>query len=1176
MKKTLREHYWAPWKQKAGIQPITTMLALLFSTLSFFQIQAADTVPKAENISLGIVNTTLKDAMTILEKETPYRFFYNHRAVDVSKKVNVKLTGADIQQVVTALLKDTDFTFKIKGDQIVLRKKRSSSEAAILMASADGSIQLVEAPLEDSTIENYVIFAMTVSGEVKSETGEPLPGVSVLIKGTNLGTVTDADGKYTIDIPDAHAADGVLVFSFIGYVSQEVAISNRTNVSVNLVADIQTLSEVIVVGYGSKNKEDITSAVVSVNSADLQRVPGSTTSGLLAGKLPGVSFRMPDGRPGASAAIQIRNMGDPLFVIDGIQKDAGQFNNISPNDIESISILKDASASVYGSRAANGVVIVTTKKGTGAQGSHINVNSYYGWQNWVRFPKGVNAYEWMLGKADSEVNQTGATSITREELEKWRQGTEYGYKSFDWYDFIIKRNSPQYSLNINATGSTDKINYYLSFTKLKQVSVLGREFTFDRTNIQSNIDAKIAKRFKVGVQINGRVETRDNPGVPGVDDYWAPRFALFRNRPTERPYANDNPLYPNNIGHNAENWALQTKEISGYWREDWRVLQSNFTAEYETPIKGLTVKGIFSNYFADRLMNGHEYTYEVYTYDPNTDQYNVTGGSSNPWRERGANKVLENVTQGFINYDRSFGDHTIAATFVAERIDRREITTWTHTVPKTNVLPLLLFADMDRYEDTDREQARVGYVGRLSYNYRQKYYLEIAGRRDASFKFIEGKRWGTFPSVSGGWRISKEPFFEGLPGASVIDDLKLRASYGKLGDDGVALPDFAYITGYRYPTGPAILDGQVVTTAAQNRPVPITNISWFNANMTDIGLDFSLLNGKLSGSLDWFYRKRTGLTDSKREVVIPHELGYELPAENLNSDIQRGGEVALNYNGSYGDLTYRIGGNFSYSRRKDDYIYKERDQFGNSLQYYRDANTGRWTGIQWGYHVVGQFKSVEEINDYAVDIDGRGNTTLLPGDFIYEDVNGDGLINNYDERPIGYARGSTPIVNFGFSMSLMYKGFDFTADFSGGALSSYEQNWEMRWPYQNTGNLLRSMYDDRWHRADPLDPESPWVAGKNPALRFNDPNHSNYNKSSDWWMVNQRYIRLRTMELGYTVPTSLSERVRISKARVYVSTYNLFSIDNVKDYGIDPEIWDENGLQYPQNKIINVGFNLTF
>jgi TonB-linked SusC/RagA family outer membrane protein len=1175
MKKTLQEHYWLPWKQTAGIQPTTIMLALLLSITSFFQVQATDTIPKAENISVGICNTTLKDALTMLEKETPYRFFYNHRAIDVSQKVNVTLTGANIEDVMHELLRGTDFNFKIKGDQIVLRRNRSEGPVVPQLTASTGDSPETMTAMPDSVPVNYVHFSLTVSGDVKSENGDALPGVNILIKGTSIGTVTDGDGKYVLEIPDEYAVDGVLVYSFIGFLSQEITVGSRTSISVTLMADVKTLSEVVVMGYGTKNKEDVTSSIATVSSEDLQRVPSSTTSGLLAGKLPGVSFRMPDGRPGASAAIQIRNMGDPLFVIDGIQKDAGQFNNLSPNDIESITILKDASASIYGSRAANGVVIVTTKKGLSNMGkSTINIASYYGWQNWSRFPKGVNAYEWMEGKADSEVNQTGSTSITAEELAKWKQGTEYGYKNFDWYDFIVKGDAPQYSININASGATDKINYYLSFTKLKQVSVLGREFTFDRTNFQSNIDAKVTNKLKVGMQINGRIETRDNPGVPGGDDYWAPRFALFRNRPTERPYANDNPAYPNNIGHNAENWALQTKEISGYWREDWRVIQTNFSAEYELPIKGLSVKGLYSFYVADRVMNGHEYTYEVYTYDPNTDVYNVTGGSSNPWRERGTRKVLENVMQGYINYNNTFNDHTVGATFVAERIDRRDMETWVHSVPKTNALPLLLFADMDTYDDRDAEEARVGYVGRLSYNYKQKYYIEFAGRQDASWKFVEDKRWGFFPSVSGGWRISREPFFEGTAINNVIGDLKLRASYGKLGDDNVGIGPFDYIVGYNYPTGPSILDGNVVNTATQNRAVPITNISWFNSIITDIGLDYELFDGRLTGAIDYFYRKRTGLPQTKYDVLPPVEMGYQLPPENLRSDAQSGGEISLGYGSQIGNLTYRVAGNFSYSRRKNLESYKPR--FGNSWDHYRNSAEERWAGIHWGYQVVGQFKSFEEINDYTVDIDGQGNRTLLPGDFIYADVNSDGLINGYDERPIGYQRGSTPIMNYGLSITLMYKGFDFTADMSGGSMYSYEQNWEMRWPYQNTGNLLRSMYDDRWHRADPLNVESEWIAGKNPALRFNDPNHSNYNKSSDWWVINQRYLRLRTMELGYTIPAALSQKLYISKARFFVNSYNLFSIDNVKDLGIDPEIWDENGLQYPQNKMVNIGFNITF
>lgn len=1010
---------------------------------------------------------------------------------------------------------------------------------------------------------------LTVRGVVRDgSTAQPLAGVSVVLKGTTRGATTDAAGTFRLDVPDGNA---VLIFSYIGFESKEVLVGNQTLITLDLVPTDQSLNEVVVIGYGTQRKESLTGAISSISNRDIENVHVATVSGTLAGKIPGVSFRQAEGRPGASALVQVRGMGQPLFVIDGIQKDEGQFNNISPTDIESITVLKDASASVYGSRAANGVVIVTTKRGRTGNRSTINLDTYYGWQNWTRFPRGVNAYDWMLGKADAEINQTGQTSITADELARWRQGTEYGYKSFDWYNFIVSKNAPQYSINLNATGGSDKINYYLSVTRFNQDAVLN-QYNFNRTNIQSNIDARIADRLKVGVQINGRIETRQNPGVPGGDDYWAPRFALFRNRPTERPYANDNPLYPNNIGHNAENWALHNFDISGYWREDWRVLQANFTGEYDSPIKGLKARALYSYYFADRLMNGHEYTYDVYTYFPDTDEYRITGGSSNPWRERGQRKILENVFQGQLTYNRTFGKHTVGGTFVAERISRRELDNWVHTVPKTNVLPILQFADMDTYNDSDFEEARVGYVGRVTYDYAGKYYVEASGRRDASWKFAPGKRWGFFPSVSAGWRLSEEPFFKAL-NAGVISDLKLRASYGRLGDDNVGIGAFDYLPGYNYATSTVVLDGEVIR-GSRNRGVPINNISWFTSTISDVGLDFGLFNGRLTGEFDYFYRKRTGLRGRKYDVLVPNELGYALPDENVNSDARVGGETSLAYTGTFRGLGVRVGGNVGYSRARFLESYKPR--FGNSWEYYRNSRENRWDGIFWGYEVTGQFRSVDEINSYPVNIDGQGNKTLLPGDFIYKDTNGDGRIDGYDVRPIGYPVSTVPIINYGLNLSLTYKNFDLTADFSGGAMYSYNQNWEMRWPYQNTGNLLTAMYEDRWHRADPLNPDSPWVPGKNPPLRFNDGGHNNYNKNSTWWLVNTRYLRLRTMEIGYSLPAALLNRARIQRARVFLNTFNLFSFDNVKQLGVDPEIIDENGLQYPQNRLVNVGLNLSF
>ncbi|MFW5754759.1 MAG: hypothetical protein ACOCV9_08140, partial [Marinilabiliaceae bacterium] len=528
--------------------------------------------------------------------------------------------------------------------------------------------------------------------------------------------------------------------------------------------------------------------------------------------------------------------------------------------------------------------------------------------------------------------------------------------------------------------------------------------------------------------------------------------------------------------------------------------------------------------------------------------------------------------QGQIDYNREFGPHTINDTFVNERIERHELDTWLHSVPETNALSLIQFDDMDQYDDSEWEEARIGYIGRFNYNYADKYYLELAGRRDASWKFAPDMRWGFFPSGSIGWRITEEEFAQSILGGSDFD-LKLRASYGELGDDDVGIGDFDYITGYNYATSRVPMDGETII-GARDRGIPVTSISWFTSKTTDIGADFSTLNGRLNGAVDYFYRKREGLPARKYDILIPNELGYELPEENLNSDAVTGGEFMLSYDGEAGDLTYSLAGNVSYARHRFLESYKPR--FGNSWDHYRNSQEDRWTGTYWGYEVIGQFESYEQINNYEVNNDGNGNRDMLPGDLIYKDVNGDGVINGLDERPIGYPRENNPILNFGFNLNAQYKGFDFRADFSGGSMYSYNQGWEMRWPYQNEGALLKQFYEDRWHREDVFDPESDWVSGEYPALRFNAGWHNNYNKNSDFWLTNVRYLRARTIELGYTLPESIMEQLGMANARFYVNANNLFSLDNVSHLGVEPEIMEENGLQYPQHKLVNVGVNLSF
>ncbi|WP_153796653.1 SusC/RagA family TonB-linked outer membrane protein [Foetidibacter luteolus] len=1032
----------------------------------------------------------------------------------------------------------------------------------------------------------YKAPAVGISGKVTDEKNEGLANVSIQEKGTSNGVVTNPDGTFSITVANSSA---VLVFTYVGFVTQEVAVKNQTTVNVQLVSAASNLNDVVVIGYGTQKKGSVTSAISTVTSKDLDRVHGgSTVSSGLAGKIPGVTFRMPDGRPGASATIQIRNMGNPLYVIDGIQQDAGQFNNIAPNDIESISVLKDASAAIYGVRAANGVIVVTTKRGASGK-NNVNIDAYAGWQTWFRFPEVLNSsYDYMFYRAEAEINRFGNTNITQEELDKYKQGESAGkqYRSFDWREYILDKPAPQNSVNINISGGSDKVNYYVSATNFYQNSNLGKEYRFNRSNIQANVTAKLATGFKVGAELNGRVETRQNPGVPGGDDYWLSRFAILRNTPRERPYANDNPAYLNDMGEHLEtNYAFLNETISGKLKNEWRVVQANLNAEWAIPfVQGLTVKGTYSYYIADLQHNNQEYTYKAYTYIPATEtapeEYRATGGSTNPWRDREQIKQINKNMQVQLNYNNTFGDHSIGATLVAERLEFHRRRNWLHASPISNNLPLIYFPTMDQYQDEETKERRLGYIGRLTYSFANRYFVEASARRDASYLFAPGQRIGYFPGVSVGWRLTEEPFFKNLLGDSrALSDLKLRASYGQLGDDRnpydqnqpIVAP-YAYLQGYNYNQGTAIIEGNPVTVS-RDKGIPVTSLSWLKSKITDIGLDFSLFNGKLTGTLDYFYRKRTGLPAAKYDVIVPVEIGYGLPNENINTDAQYGEEMSLQYHGKLGQVNFNIGGNIGYTRSKTLDSYKPR--FFNSWDEYRNSAENRFARIAWGYIADGQFTSQEQINNYPVNVDGQGNRTLIPGDIIYRDINGDNKIDGYDQRPIGYGYGQQPNINFGFSIGLTYKNFDFNADFSGGGGYTWFQNWETRWAFQNNGNL-NTIFTDRWHRADMYDPNSEWVPGKYPANRYNmGPDHSNYRTNSTFWLHNVKQLRARTIQLGYTIPSSLLQRVKIQRARVYINAYNLFSLDNLKDYGIDPEAIDDNGLQFPQNRVINVGINLS-
>jgi TonB-linked SusC/RagA family outer membrane protein len=682
-----------------------------------------------------------------------------------------------------------------------------------------------------------------------------------------------------------------------------------------------------------------------------------------------------------------------------------------------------------------------------------------------------------------------------------------------------------------------------------------------------------AKGFTIGTQISGRIEDRHNVGVPGLDDYFNPLLSIFSMWPTESPYANDNPKYVHQTHNVNVNPATYTNDITGYIDNITRAANVNLTAQYDFKF-GLTVKGLYSYNFTNEDFDGFEYTYKAYRYDEATDTYQdrdpssgALYGNQNPWREKHKRNIQSRFSQLQLNYSKQLGDHFISGVAAYERSDNENDYLALHSVPPNNYIPIMQFANQDYLADEWAVEARAGYIGRINYNFKQKYLIELLGRYDGSYMYREDSRWGFFPGVTLGWRISEESFFKNSLG-STINDFKLRASYGETGSE-LGVTAFGYIGGYNFGNGSSVFNGNY-TIGLRPRGLPITNLSWVTNRTKNLGVDFSLFNSKITGQFDVFERKRTGLPAGRYDVLLPVEVGYTLPNDNLNSDATRGMDGMLAYNGKSGDFKYSVGVNGTIGRLRNLSTYKPR--FGNSWDEYRNSIEDRWANVNWGYQVIGQFQSQEEIDTYPINNDTQGNRSQLPGDFKYKDVNGDKIINGLDQRPIGYAQNALPYFNYGVNLGVGWKRFTLAIDMSGGGMQSFLRNWELKFPFQNNGNLLKEVSESHWHRADPYDANSQWIPGKYPAFRKDLNNHRNYEKS-DFWLTNVRYLRLRNLELG--LPKSVISRLGISNLRVYANGSNLFSFDNVKEYGIDPEISSENGLIYPQQRLYNFGFNLS-
>ena len=1082
-----------------------------------------------QQVKLTGSNLPLKSVFKQIEKQTDLSIDYRSQDVDDSRIVKQMPKATTVQQAMNQLLAGTDCVVTFSNGHIIIKKQASNTTNQ---------------------------QSKRVKGTIVDATGMPVIGANVMVKGTTNGTITDLDGRFSLDVPN----DAVLEVSYIGYSSQIIKVGGQNSLDITLMEDTQALDEVVVVGYGVQKRASVTGSVASLQSKDIATVKTPNVSNALAGKLPGLRAVQRSGAPGDDdASIDIRGFGDALVIVDGIERD---FKQIDANDIESISILKDASAAVYGFKGANGVILVTTKKGAVSK-PKVSYNGYVGIQKITRYPEFYDGYEYAMLYNEAQQNIGVAAPYSAEQLEQYRQGIG----TTDWYDEVIRKTAPSTYHNLSVSGGSEKVKYYFSLGMTDQEGIYkSKDYNYRKYNVRSNISAEIVKGFTVDLQLSGRLDTRNK-------FYEAEPItrSIQMARPTYSVYANDNTEYWSNPGDKGNPLHLSDIDNVGYDRRDRRVFNGSIAFNWEVPwLKGLSAKALFSYDYNNYYSREWYKEYKEYTYDATSDSYNVSGTHSiSELTARNENYFRPNG-QISLNYSNTFGKHDIGVLALWEFYNDRKDILEAYRQFTIGAIDQIDAGDLTNIDNggTANVSAHAGLVGRVNYAYANKYLAEVSFRYDGSYKFVPENRWGFFPAVSLGWRISEEEFFkEALP---MFENLKIRGSIGKIGDE-VALNAYQYLTGYTYPSGNYVLGSGGLVNGAKDRGLPNTNLTWYESTTANVGFETSLLSGLLNVEFDYFVRKRYGLL-ATRQLTLPTTFGQTLPQENLNSDRNQGFEIVVGHRHSIGDFTYDVKANFSTTRIYNEHV--ERAASANMYDDWRNNTNNRYKDIQWGKYCLGQFSSYEEILNSPIQ-DGNGNKSLMPGDLKYEDWNGDGIIDSKDDQPIGH--GNTPRMYYGLNLYGSYKGFDLTLFFQGAAGHEIFMTGDFMSPFiqQGLGNGS-TIWLDRWHREDPSDPYSEWISGYMPALR---PTGFSANTSnSTWTRKKANYLRLKTIEIGYTFPKEWMQKVGIDNLRVYVNSFNTATFtnrDGIMKY-MDPENNNNAFRYYPQMRTFNFGVNLTF
>ena len=1068
-------------------------------------------------ITLQGDNLSLKDYLNTIEKQTDYLFIYD-AGVNVNKKISVNMVGKSIREVLDNLSTQLGLNYSQKGSYIVLSSHK----------------------VKETSIPVVAQQKKTITGVVTDDLGEPIIGANVIEKGTTNGIITDINGKFTLDI----APGAVIQFSYIGYNTQEVKVGNQSTLAIQLVEDTQALSEVVVVGYGIQRKVTTTGAVTKLEGDEINKMTVVNATKALQGLSPGITVVDRGGAPGSDdPEIYLRGVGTtgnakPLVLVDGIEMSLSQ---IPSSEIENISVLKDAaSASIYGSRAAHGVILVTTKRGKEGK-VKLSYDGTIGFQDRAVKAEQVSAREYMTMVNEALVNSGGSNKYSEDDILATERGDDlYNHSYLNWGDEVYK---PTYITQhtLNLTGGSEVGRYLVSFDYLDQPGLV-KNTEYQRYSYRVNTDLNIGKMLKVSSDVTYRHIDRLWPEALGSVQY-----DVWSMQPTS-PVRYENGDYRLDK-QNRNAISLMDMDVVGEDRYNKDVVYGQVKADFE-PIKDLVFTGMAS-------LNGSWDRRKIHY--KNHKYYNEVGElitqRNNPNSVKDSRNDSYQMTLRFLaNYKKRFGDdHDLALLYGMEQISYRNYYSMAQRKDLiSDALPDISLgsAGSQFAEGYPTKWGINSFFGRVNYGFKDKYLFEANIRTDGSSRFAKGHKWGVFPSFSAAWRISEEGFMKNL---GFVDNLKLRASWGQTGNERIDA--FMYLP--QYNTSNVVMNGSLVSAVYQKK-MANPDVTWETVEQTNIGLDFGFLNNSIYGELDW-YSKDT--KDILLALGIPHFIGLDAPEQNAGVVRNSGIEAMVGFRKTFGEFTFNTSFNLAYN--KNEWIDRGGDD--KNISGYNIQTIGSPLNAFYIYQADGLIANEQELEEYRAKYksDPRGMSDLHAGDVKLVDTNNDGTIDP-DDRQIFAS--NIPKFTYGWNISGEYKGFDLSLLFQGssGANRMMYGEWIEGPSYEAfTGVHFR----DRWTEEN--------QNGNAEMPRLEAANNRNASTYNSFFLKKTNYLRLKNAQLGYTFSKGITDKLRITKLRLYVSGSNLLTFSSLYQ-GLDPEGKSDRINDFPPLKIVNFGVNIIF